>query len=109
MCIRERLMSCSQHSQGSIMKELSLDILKEGFLDTRRNENGLLAREGCIWKISVGIDQGGLMFSVKKDSVILQKPENKNYPDDRLQDITNIDLPFLILWKPVPMTPPYNI
>lgn len=53
------------------MKELSLDILKEGFLDTRRNENGLLAREGCIWKISVGIDQGGLMFSVKKDSVIL--------------------------------------
>lgn len=43
------------------------------------------------------IDHGGLMLSVKKDSVSLQKPENKNYPDDRLWDIANIDLPFLIL------------
>lgn len=91
------------------MKELSLVLLKEGSLKARRNKDGLLAREGWIWKMSLGIDHGGLMLSVKKDSVSLQKPENKNYPDDRLWDIANIDLPFLILWKPVPMTPLYNI
>lgn len=88
---------------------MSLDLLKEGSLKARRNKNGLLAREGWIRKVSLGIGQGGLMFSVKKDSVLLEKPENKKHPDDRLQDIANIDLPFLILWKPVPMTPPYNI
>lgn len=37
------------------MKELSLDLLKEGSLKARTNKDGLLARKGWIWKMSLGI------------------------------------------------------
>lgn len=49
------------------------------------------------------------MFPVSSLTVILQEPESQSYHDDSLQDIANIDLPFLILQKPVPMTSLCNI